>query len=161
VNILFVCSGNISRSFLAERLLMHEAQRLGAHDVRVASAGLFAYPGNPPDEKIVAYLSELGIAARGHGARQLAGQDVEAADLILVMERLHARMIEAQWPRTRPKVRHLGTFIAGSRDPDDIVDPYGRTAYHYRLAQSQITLAVRSLMETLASGEVRKRDAQD
>ena len=140
---------------------MHEAQRLGAHDVRVSSAGLFAYPGNPPDERIVAYLSDLGIAAQGHGARQLAGQDVEGADLILVMERLHARMIEAQWPQSRPKVRHLGAFIAEGRDPDDIVDPYGRTSYHYRLAQSQITLAVRSLMQTLGLEKVRKRDAQN
>ena len=43
MNILFVCSGNISRSFLAQRLLENELASMAVEGVTVASAGLHAY----------------------------------------------------------------------------------------------------------------------
>ena len=94
MNILFVCSGNISRSFLAEVLLKKELRSLGLDGIGVSSAGLSAYPGNPPDPQMVEYLAEAGIAYEPHEARGVTGQDVDWADRILVMEKDHARAIE-------------------------------------------------------------------
>ena len=156
MNVLFVCTGNISRSFLAETLLRNEVEQLKADNISVSSAGLFAYPGKPPDPKILDYLSKTGIPVRGHEARQITKQDVDWANLILVMEKEHANMIEKLWPEVKGKVELLGQLISGGQNPDDIVDPFGRSPYHYRLAQSQITLAVKSLATRLAAKQTNK-----
>jgi protein-tyrosine phosphatase len=148
MNILFVCTANVSRSFLAERVLSNE---LGSLDgVFVSSAGLHAFPGSPPDPMIVAYLQEKGIPAEGHSARQVGAQDIQWADMILAMQKVHAVDLEKTWPQARGKVKLLGSYMPGVLEGDDILDAYGKSPYHYRLVQSQITLAVKALARSLA-----------
>ena len=151
MNILFVCSGNVSRSFLAEMLLKNEVERNNLDNVSVSSAGLRAYPGSPPDSKMVEYLSKTGIPVKQHKSRQITEEDMDWADLILVMEKDHVRMIEKSWPKIRGKVELLGKFITDGPGADDIIDPFRASPYHYRLAQSQIILAIRSLVKKILS----------
>ncbi len=151
MNILFVCTGNVSRSYLAEMLLKDEVKRRQLKDVVVSSAGISAYHGRPADPEMVNYLSKMGVASENLGSRPITKEDVDRADLILVMEKAHIQIIEAQWPEVKDKVELLGKYIAQDRAEDDIIDPYGKSPYHYRLARSQITLAVRSLMKKLLS----------
>jgi len=148
MNILIVCSGNVSRSFMAEMLLRNETEQLKLDNISISSAGLFAYPGSPPDPKMVEYLSGMGVSIKGHEARQITKDDVDWADLILVMEAEHARMIERLWPEVKGKVELLGGFVSeGQTVVDDIPDPFGKSSYHYRLAQAQITLAIRGFVK--------------
>jgi protein-tyrosine-phosphatase len=148
MNILIVCSGNVSRSFMAEMLLRNETEQLKLDNICISSAGLFAYPGSPPDPKMVEYLSGMGVSIKGHEARQITKDDVDWADLILVMEAEHARMIERLWPEVKGKVELLGEFVSeGQTVVDDIPDPFGKSSYHYRLAQAQITLAIRGFVK--------------
>jgi len=110
---------------------------------------------------MVAYLFRTGISSPEHAARQLTKEAVDWADLILVMEKAHADAIRAAWPESVGKLKHLGEFISEGMDlVDDIVDPFGRSPYHYRLAQSQITLAVKALLKKLVSDRRGKQDAQ-
>ncbi len=147
MNILFVCSGNISRSFLAEILLKNEIEALKLDNISISSAGLFVFPGNPPDPKMVEYLLKMRIPIKSHQARQIIKEDVDWADIILVMERDHAREIERFWPKVKGKVELLGKYISEGQNVDDVVDPFGKSSYYYRLAQSQITLAIRSFVK--------------
>lgn len=154
MNILFVCSGNISRSFLAEILLKEEITQRGLERVSVKSAGVLAYPGNPPDPRMVEFLDEQGIAAGGHSSRQLAKVEVDWADLILVMQKEHADMIKKEWPGAKEKVALLGRYLSAAGIEEDIGDPYGRSPYHYRVVQSQIAMAVKSLAERIMTGQM-------
>ena len=154
MNILFVCSGNISRSFLAEILLKEEITQRGLERVSVKSAGVLAYPGNPPDPRMVEFLDEQGIAAGGHSSRQLAKVEVDWADLILVMQKEHADMIKKEWLGAKEKVALLGRYLSAAGIEEDIGDPYGRSPYHYRVVQSQIAMAVKSLAERIMTGQM-------
>jgi protein-tyrosine phosphatase len=156
MNILFVCSGNVSRSFLAEALLTSELKALKVDDVSVSSAGLRAFPGSPPDPQMTAYLSSVGVSFEPHEARQVSQQELDWADLILVMERSQETDVEKLWPEAKQKVQRLGKCVTGGWE-DDILDPFGKTPYHYRLAQSQITLAVKSLARWLVQNKNRKK----
>jgi len=151
MNILFVCTGNVSRSFLAEMLLKNEIAPLRIDSIAVSSAGLFAYPGSPPDPQMVDFLTQMEIPMTEHEAKQITKQDVDWADLIMVMEKDHTDTINKLWPDAKDKVELLGNFIAEGQNPDDIIDPFGKTPYHYRLAQSQISLAIKNLVKTLSS----------
>ena len=149
MNLLFVCSGNISRSFLADMLFKHEIRGQHRDDFSSASAGILGISGHPSDPRMVAYLSEKGIPVERHESRQISWEDVDWADLILVMEKEHKEVIGASWPEAEEKIELLGKYATNGPVVDDIVDPYRGSPYHYRLAQSQITLAIASLVKKL------------
>lgn len=77
-----VCTGNLHRSPLAERLL---TARLGSSRemFQVCSAGTAARAGAPMDPVAVALLVELGGDPRHAAARRLTAELVENADLVL------------------------------------------------------------------------------
>lgn len=149
MNILFVCSGNVSRSFLAEMLFRHEISKKGLRDVFVSSAGLYASPGSPPDPEMLSYLAKKGVPVKAHEARPVSDEGIAWADWIFVMEERQRQMVKVAWPDAEDKVKHLGSYLSGSQYVDDIVDPFGRSPYYYRLAQSQITVAVKRLVGSL------------
>jgi protein-tyrosine-phosphatase len=151
MNILFVCTANICRSFLAAKLFQNEIDIGHLENISVSSAGLFTRPGSPPDPKMVKFLSKMGIDDKSHQSRQMSEEDSMSADIILVMEEFHRLRILSLWPLVYEKVERLGRFISKDSIADDIADPFGRSQYHYRLAQSQITLAIKNLANTIAS----------
>ena len=148
MNLLFVCSANISRSFLAEYLMKHEIEKRQINSIKVKSAGVYANPGYPPDPNMLEYLKDQDIIVGAHESRRIEKEDVIWADHILVMETAHAQEIVRMWPGAGDKVDLLGRFVPGGQSADDVVDPYGRTPYHYRLAQAQISLGVKKFIET-------------
>ena len=150
MNILFVCSANICRSFLAEMLSKDEIEARNMENIAVASAGLFAQPGTPPDQEMVKYLQEMGIPSNEHLSRKLEKEHVDWADHILVMEKAHEDLIKETWPEASEKVEPLGIYISRPEMVDDIIDPYNRTSFHYRLAQSQITMSVKAFFQKIS-----------
>ncbi|MBL6978774.1 MAG: hypothetical protein ISR61_07485 [Desulfobacteraceae bacterium] len=149
MNILFVCSANVCRSFLAENLLKQELEKENIKDISVASAGLNTFDLNEPDRKMVAHLSKIGIPPGEHRPKQISKQDVDWANIILVMETDHAKKIMDLWPEAKTKLQVFGRFVSAGPSIDDVIDPFGKSSYHYRLAQSQITLAINNFVQLL------------
>jgi protein-tyrosine-phosphatase len=152
MNILFLCTGNISRSYLAEMLLGHEIDQNHTRGISVYSAGILDNDGMPADPVMVDYLIKLKIHPGDHSARKVSKRDVEWADRIYVMENRHREYIHELWPEAYHKVQRLGKYIAPDHVEDDIIDPYGKAAYYYRVAQEQISAAVKNLFKELAPG---------
>ena len=146
MNLLFVCTANISRSFLAEQLFKHKIEGLMLNDVFSASAGILGMPGRTADPVMVEYLEEMGIDPTEHVSSQLEKEHIDWADLILVMEWAHLEKIELSWPEDINKVELLGKYITNDDNEDEISDPYGRSSFHYRVAHSQIQLAIDGLI---------------
>ncbi len=149
MNILFVCTANISRSFLAEHLLRHKLRSHEIYNISVSSAGINAIPDAAPDPKMVDHLLKKGIRSEQHKARQITKEDVDWANRILVMEKWHADILEEMWPEAKAKVDFLGRFASGGLVDDDIIDPFGKSPYHYRVAEAQISLGVEALAKEL------------
>ena len=115
--VLVVCVGNICRSPMAEALLR---DALGdQEDVIVESAGLGAMVGQPASEHAVTLMQERGIDISAHRGRQITPDMVQAADLILVMEAGHKRVLDANEPEARGKIYRFGEW-----QDRDIDDPY-------------------------------------
>ncbi len=86
--ILFVCTGNVCRSVIAERLARRGLRaRLGAdaRRFRVASAGIAGLDGCPVHPYTAEALSWLGADADDFVSHALTSADVDAADLILAV----------------------------------------------------------------------------
>ena len=149
MNILFVCTANISRSFLAQHLLEHELRSHEIYNVSVSSAGINATPDANPDPKMVDHLLRKGIRSEEYKARQITKEDVDWAHRILVMEKRHADILEEMWPEAKAKVDFLGRFASGGLIDDDIIDPFGKSSYHYRVTEAQISLGIEALTKEL------------
>jgi protein arginine phosphatase len=149
MNILFVCTGNISRSFLANAIMLNEIKINSIKDVEVSSAGTGAYPGTPADPEMVEFLREKEIPIPEHASKLVSDEEIKWADKILVMEKSHYTQIVKTWPESIGKVEMLGRYVAPDQPDDEIIDPYGRSPYHYRLVQAQIGLAVSNLFKAL------------
>ena len=106
MRVLFVCTGNLCRSPLAERLLRSWAeQSLGAEveGTHIDSAGTAAAHG-PMDERSAQALRELGGEPDGARARQLEPGETAGVDLVLTMTRRQRRSVLGHDPRGMRRV---------------------------------------------------------
>lgn len=101
VTLLFVCTGNICRSPVAERLAAAMLDGVGAAGtaVRVGSAGIRAVVGSGMHPDSARALQGYGVDAGGFTARQLDDSVVAATDLVLTMTRGHRQHVLEGSPR--------------------------------------------------------------
>ncbi len=120
--ILVLCSGNICRSPLAEHVIRSELLRLGVSDVQVSSAGLLTAGGEQPPARFLRLMQRAGFDGHAHRSSATDAQSVDAADLIVVMDRNHARLVLRLREDAAAKIVLLGSMLnAGS---PEILDPY-------------------------------------
>ncbi|WP_182880731.1 low molecular weight phosphatase family protein [Microbispora sp. H10949] len=94
--ILFVCTGNICRSAMAERLTL---AALGpGSPILVGSAGTHARPGLPMAERACGALLRLGGDPGGFASRPLTAAAVAGADLVLAASSEHRAAAVALHP---------------------------------------------------------------
>lgn len=106
--VLTVCTGNVCRSPLLERLLQSHLDRAwGTGAYVVSSAGTHALVGRPMDDRSAAVLGALGGSPDGFVARRLTHRLVADADLVLVATTDHRRLVLREHP---PALRHTFTF---------------------------------------------------
>src|SRR5262245_32712927 len=104
MRILFVCSGNICRSPLAEAIFKHQAEEAGAGGRFVVdSAGTHGYhEGERADPRTRRVGERHGLEVTSI-AREVRPTDFEEFDLIVAMDRGHRRELSSRSPE---KHRH-------------------------------------------------------
>jgi protein-tyrosine phosphatase len=124
LHVTFVCSGNICRSPMAEKMFAHQIDQRGlAHVVRVSSAGTGNWHvGDGADERANVVLRQHGYPTE-HSAAEV-GDDHLAADLVIALGRNHLRMLTHLGVEPE-RVRLLRSFDPRSgKHADDVEDPY-------------------------------------
>ncbi len=130
--VLHVCTGNICRSPMAERLMRAGLQsRLAEQAERfvVESAGTWGHTGSPMERYALSTLASYGLDGRDFRARELVAEHVAGADLVLAATREHRAAAVVLHPRAAARTFTLREFtrLAAVVDPrvlpdDDVVD---------------------------------------
>src|SRR5436190_22111147 len=144
--VLFVCTGNICRSPMAEGLFRHVTR--GRNNFRVVSAGVGAVEGLPPSDHAVRALKELGIDISKQRSRMLTAELVHEADYIFGMTHSHVDAITMLYPQAAEK-----TFLLREFDEtldsyeNDISDPIGGSFEVYCACRDQIEQGIASMLK--------------
>lgn len=124
LHVTFVCTGNICRSPMAEKMFAHQISERGlAGRVRVSSAGTGGWhAGEGADARAVRVLAERGYPT-AHRAAQV-DDDHLSADLVVALGRNHFRLL-SDLGVNRERLRMLRSFDPRSGvHALDVEDPY-------------------------------------
>lgn len=125
VRILFVCTGNVCRSPMAQAMLTHrlrERRDDAAELFAVASAGTGALIGSPMEQSALDQLERLGIVPADFAARDINEQILDQADLILTATKQHRSLVVSTLPHVVRRTFTIKEFarLAGSLSLDDV-----------------------------------------
>jgi RpiB/LacA/LacB family sugar-phosphate isomerase len=144
--ILFICTGNVCRSPMAEALFRRAVS--GRGEFRVLSAGLGAMDGQPPTPHSVRAMDELGVDISAQRSRMLTAELVQAADLILGMTHSHVDTVALLYPPAAEKTFLLREFDETLEPYEkDISDPIGSSYPVYVECRDQIEQGIVTLLK--------------
>jgi protein-tyrosine phosphatase len=146
LSVVFVCTGNICRSPMAEVVFRHELAEAGLADrVRVASAGISGWhAGEPMDERAAALLEAEGYPS-AHTARHVDAEQL-GADLLVALDHEHQRALQARVPDPG-RVRLLRSFDPAAPAGAEVPDPYYGEDEAFGEVLAMVRAAVPGLLE--------------
>ena len=147
-SILFVCTGNICRSPLAEGVFRHLAELRGYTDIRFDSAGLGSWhAGDPPDVRSIEVARRHGIFIQNQVCRVVGDADYKRFDVILGMDSGHVASLNRN-PAGTPtaKVALFMDFCCGWNG--DVPDPYFGDQADFERVYGMIRAAAETWFDT-------------
>ncbi|MDX2376150.1 low molecular weight phosphotyrosine protein phosphatase [Microbacterium sp. LRZ72] len=127
VRVVFVCTGNICRSPMAEVVLRRLADDAGyGQRLVVTSAGTGDWHvGGGADPRTIDALARRGYDGAAHRAQQVADDIFDRNDLVVALDAGHARMLRAL-TRSEAEARKITSLMAYAENASttDVPDPY-------------------------------------
>ena len=139
MKLLFVCTGNASRSPMAAALFAKMAKEKGREDIHCESAGLQTATGGRANPMVIRLCGERGIDLTAHRRRLLSDVDVTTFDYVIVFEEGHRQAVLEQGVPGE-KVLLLGSGIA---------DPFRKEEMAFYQCRDQIEDALPELWENI------------
>ncbi|MDF1862080.1 MAG: low molecular weight protein arginine phosphatase [Verrucomicrobiales bacterium] len=150
--VLFICTGNVCRSPMAEGFLREMAKEAGS-EIEVGSAGLGAMDEMPPSTNSVMAMEEEGIDISRQRSRMLTPEMVEEYTHIFGLGEGHIETIRAYFPEAQEKTFVLREFIADQGLDLNVPDPIGGDLEEYRLTRNLIKEAMDSILKFVTTGD--------
>ncbi|HEY5814129.1 MAG TPA: serine hydroxymethyltransferase [Terrimicrobiaceae bacterium] len=153
-HVLFVCTGNVCRSPMAEGLF--RKLLAGRDDIRVHSAGVSAGRGLPASQHAVQVLSGDGVDLASFRSQPVSDDLIRRATYIFVMTRDHKRMIELLFPEAGEKTYLLREFEPGA---PDVPDPIGLGRETYERCRDTLKRSLPAILRFIENQNMNTESA--
>jgi protein-tyrosine phosphatase len=141
--VIFVCTGNICRSPMAEQMLIQKAEK-NKLPITVVSAGVMAMTGDPMTPQSADAMTKRGFTPTKHISQDLTPKLLEEADLVLTATLDHRSAIARMLPKaskysfTIDEFARLTSFLRADpefqeefkKKPKETRDQYLKRAMH-------------------------------
>jgi protein-tyrosine phosphatase len=141
--VIFVCTGNICRSPMAEQMLIQKAEK-NKLPITVVSAGVMAMTGDPMTPQSADAMTKRGFTPTKHISQDLTPKLLEEADLVLTATLDHRSAIARMLPKaskysfTIDEFARLTSFLRAApefqeefkKKPKETRDQYLKRAMH-------------------------------
>ena len=154
MKIMFICTGNICRSAMAQWLLKQKLEDKEIKNVEVYSCGVYAQDGDIPTwEAKRVMMDEYSIDMSKHRATNIVNSNIKEMDLILCATSRHKRDVLRIYPELEGKVFTMKEYVGYDReyhDKIDIKDPWGYDIETYRSCIAEIYECLELLIKKIS-----------
>jgi len=150
MKIMFICTGNICRSAMAEAILKKKASDKDLN-IEVYSAGTYAENGDVPTSSAINVMEKRGIDLKGHRATNLRNSKIAEMDLILCATNSHKMQTIMLYPNLKDKIYTVKEYVYGTNE--DIPDPWGYGEEVYERCAKELEKDIDKLIEKYEGNE--------
>ena len=150
-NVLFVCTGNICRSPIAEGVFRALVANAGlAERILVDSAATHDFQlGEPPDRRAISHARRRGYDLPARCARRVDGDDFRRFDWILAMDMDNLRVLHGLRPGDYTGYLGLLLDFTPGLGALEVPDPYYGAAEDFELVLDLVERAAVGLLHTI------------
>ena len=150
MKIMFICTGNICRSAMAEGMMRKLIKEKNI-DAEVYSCGIYAETGNDPTYNAQEAASEYGADISNHRATNIRDSKIEEMDIILCATISHKQSVLYLHPELEGKVFTMKEYAKLDKNGQDmdIKDPWGYDEFVYRKCASEIEECLKKIVEII------------
>ena len=147
MKIMFICTGNICRSAMADLLMKKKLQDRDMLDVEICSSGIYAMQGEVSTDEAIEVMEEYGVDLKKHRATLTSKSNIQEMDLILCMTSAHKQNLINTYPNLVDKIYTLKEYVG--IEEIDIKDPWGYTIVTYRFCAAEIDKCLDKVIEKI------------
>ena len=119
--VMFVCTGNLCRSPIAEVLFRQWLQRKSvSNGWRVQSSGTWTQEGSSVAADVQPSLLAMGIDLSQHRSRNVTAELLAESDLALCMTRSHKEALHAEFHQFAGRINLLSEMVGQTYDVPDV-----------------------------------------
>ena len=145
MKIVFVCTGNASRSAVAEAILKHMLADRGVEGIDVASCGTDV-PDGLEREPVMCRIASAHGYAMGGKAIAITDTLLNSADVIIVMTAQHREEVKRLLAiDSHARIVRFNDYCFG--DPSDLPDPHYHSEEVYRQCFAIIERGCREILK--------------